>query len=128
MRYLLALVVLAGAALAVVALRAPTRDYVAPTEADVAAHQPAPQSLHGEVPADCVVRRIDVKGMCCLGCTGRLYDRIRNEPGIVEAAVSFEQGVAEVVIRKDADPEPIVAALHFDKYEPALEPETVKRP
>jgi len=118
----IALLVLAGVGLAVVAWRAPARDYVAPTQADVEAHVPAPQSLHGDLPADCVVRRIDVKGMCCLGCTGRIYERIRSAPGIVDAAVSFEKGVAEVVIRKDADPTPVVAALRFDKYEPALEP------
>ena len=118
----IAFVGLAGVVLAIVALRAPSRDYVAPTQADLEAHRPAPQSLQGAIPEDCVVRRVEVKGMCCLGCTGRIYERIRSAPGIVDAAVSFEKGVAEVVIRKDADPTPVVAALRFDKYEPALEP------
>ena len=118
----IALVGLAGVALAVVAWRAPSKDYVAPTQADVESHRPAPQALEREVPTDCVLRRIDVKGMCCLGCTGRLYDRIRNGPGVVDAAVSFEKSAAEVVLRKNADLAPIVAALRFDKYEPTLAP------
>jgi copper chaperone CopZ len=118
----IAFVGLAGAVLAVVALRAPSRDYVPPTEADLEAHRPAPQALQGDVPADCVVRRIEVKGMCCLGCTGRIYDRVKHAPGLVDAAVSYERGAAEIVLRKDADPAPIVEAFRFDKFEPSLEP------
>ncbi len=118
----IAFVGLAGVVLAVVALRAPSRDYVPPTQADLEAHRPAPQALEGAVPEDCVVRRIEVKGMCCLGCTGRLYDHVRNAPGLVDAAVNYERGVAEIVIRKDADPAPIVDAFRFEKFEPVLEP------
>ena len=113
---------LAGVVLAIVALRAPSRDYVAPTPADLEAHRPAPQSLQGAIPEDCVVRRVEVKGMCCLGCTGRIYDKVRNAPGLVDAAVNFEEGAAEIVIRKDADPAAIVEAFHFDKFEPKLDP------
>jgi copper chaperone CopZ len=113
---------LAGIVLAVVALRAPSRDYVAPTEADLEAHRPAPQVLEGEPPADCVVRRIQVKGMCCLGCTGRIYDKVKSAPGLVDAAVSFEKGEADVVMKKDADPAPIVEAFRFDKFDPVLVP------
>jgi copper chaperone CopZ len=118
----LAPLALAGVVLAVIALRAPPRDYVPPSEAEVEAHHPAPQRLSSDVPAGCVVRTIDVKGMCCLGCTGRVYDRIKDTPGLVDAAVSFEKGVAQIVIPKDADPGPIVSALRFDKFEPKLEP------
>jgi copper chaperone CopZ len=113
---------LAGVVLAVVALRAPSRDYVAPTEADLEAHRPAPQVLQSELPADCVVRHIQVKGMCCLGCTGRIYDKVKTTPGLVDAAVSFEKGEAQVVMRKDADPAPIVEAFRFDKFDPVLVP------
>jgi len=112
----------AGVVLAVVALRAPSRDYVAPTEADLEAHRPAPQALYGEPPADCVVRRIQVKGMCCLGCTGRIYDKVKTVPGLVDAAVSFEKGEADVVMKKDADPAQIVEAFRFDKFDPVLLP------
>jgi copper chaperone CopZ len=112
----------AGVVLATVALRAPPRDYVAPSAAELEAHRPAPQNLHGDLPADCVVRTIEVKGMCCLGCTGRVYDRLKETPGFVDGAVNFERGVAEIVIQKDSDPTAFVSALRFEKYEPKLEP------
>ena len=113
---------LAGVVLATIALRAPPRDYVAPSAEEVEAHRPAPQNLHGDLPANCVVRTIEVKGMCCLGCTGRVYDRLKETPGFVDAAVSLERGVAEIVLPKDSDPNAFVAALRFDKYEPKLAP------
>lgn len=113
---------LAAAALAVVALRAPARDYVAPTVADVEAHRAAPRTLPGEIPAGCTVRTIEVGGMCCTGCTGKLYDRLRATPGFVEGAVRFEDGTAQVVMSKDADPKAFVEALRFDKYVATLKP------
>ena len=106
----------AGAALAFIAWRAPAPNYVAPTSAELLAHAPAPQDLVGEVPAGCVVRTFEVQGMCCTGCTGKLYDRLKTAPGVVNAAVNFEKGVAEVVLAKDADVVPIETAMHFDKY------------
>ena len=113
---------LAGIALAIVALRAPPRDYVAPTVREVEAHRAAPQTLRGQVPDGCVVRAIQVKGMCCAGCTGRLYERLVGTAGTVDAAVNLETGVAQIVIPKDADPAPWVAALRFDDFEPQLVP------
>ena len=111
-----------GIVLAIVALRAPARDYVPPSVAEIEAHRPAPQMLHGEVPPGCVVRTIEVKGMCCLGCTGRVYDHIQGTPGLVDAAINFQTGVAQIVIAKDTDPTAIVSALRIDKFEPKLEP------
>ena len=113
---------LAAVALAVIALRAPARDYVAPTAADVEAHHAAPPKLPAAIPAGCTVATIAVDGMCCTGCTGKLYDRLRATPGCVEAAVSFEDGLAQVVIREGADPEPFAAALRFEKYSATLKP------
>src|SRR5262245_314313 len=112
----------AGVALAVVAWRAPARDYVAPTAAEVQAHAPAPQDLRGDLPAGCVVRTIEVHGMCCTGCTGKLYARLKEAPGFVKGAVSYERGVAEVVARADVDPAPFVEACRFDKYSAELRP------
>jgi hypothetical protein len=120
----LPLVVLAliGTGLAAVAFRAPKQDYVAPTAADVEAHHAAPQKLEGEIPAECAVLKIEVAGMCCTGCTGKLYDRLRATPGFVEGAVSFEDGIAQVVVKKGADPKAFVDALQFDKYVATLTP------
>lgn len=106
----------AGAALAFVAWRAPAPTYIAPTSAEVLAHEPAPQELVGEVPAGCIVRTFEVQGMCCTGCTGKLYERLKAVPGVVNAAVNFEKGVAEVVVPQDADVAPLVTAMHFEKY------------
>jgi copper chaperone CopZ len=108
--------------LAIVGLRAPARDYVAPTREDVEAHVPAPQTLDGAVPEGCVVRTIEVHGMCCTGCTGKLYARLEQTPGFVKGAVSFKDGLAQVVTTKDADPTAFVAALHFGKYDAQLRP------
>lgn len=113
---------LAGTGFAVIAFRAPEQDYVAPTAADVEAHHAAPQKLEGEIPAGCTVLTIEVSGMCCTGCTGKLYDRLRVTPGFVEGAVSFEDGIAQVVVSKDADPAAFAGALQFDKYSATLTP------
>ena len=113
---------LAGTALAFVAFRAPSHDYVAPTAEEVAAHRAAPQALSAEVPSGCRVATIEVHGMCCLGCTGKLYDKLSATPGFVAGAVSFDEGVARAVIAADADPELFVSALRFGKYEARLLP------
>ena len=113
---------LVGTGLGVIALRAPKPDYVAPTAADVEAHHAAPQKLEGEIPAGCAVLRIEVGGMCCTGCTGKLYDRLRATPGFVEGAVSYQDGIAQVVVARGADPKAFVDALQFDKYVATLTP------
>jgi copper chaperone CopZ len=127
LRTVLTVIVLGGAAAALgwVALRTPASDYVAPTLAEVQAHVPAPTSLGGEVPAGSVVRSFDVEGMCCTGCTGKLYASLRALPEVSQAAVSFEDGTAEVVVPAEADPAPIAAALCFEKYRATLRPERV---
>jgi hypothetical protein len=113
---------LAAVVLGAIAFRAPEKDYVPPTAAAIEAHHPAPQSLPAEIPDGCTVRTIEVSGMCCLGCTGKLYERLRATSGFVEGAVSFEDGVARVVMSKDAEPAAFASALRFDKYEARLLP------
>jgi len=113
---------LAGIVLAIVALRAPRREYVPPSAREVEAHRTAPRVLRGRIPEGCVVRSIQVKGICCAGCTGRLYDRIAGKEGTVEAAVDPETGVARIVIPKAADPTAWVAALQFDEFTAELLP------
>ena len=116
------LFVVAGAALGFVAWKAPARDYVAPTAQEIEAHRPAPQELAGDVPADCVVRTFEVAGMCCTGCTGKLYAKIKDVPGVEQAAVNFEKGTAEIVVKKGADVAPLAEALCFGKYSAKLRP------
>ena len=107
---------LAGTGLAIVAFRAAKPDYVAPTIAEIEAHHPAPQKLEGPTPEGCKVLTIEVHGMCCTGCTGKLYDRLQATPGFVQGAVSFEEGLAHVVVKESAQPAAFTEALQFDKY------------
>ena len=113
---------IAGAALAWVALRSPEPDYQAPTSAEIAAHVPAPTVIAGEIPAGSLVRTFDVEGMCCGGCTGKLYQSLRAVPGVSQAAVRFQDGVAEVVVPQELDPALLAEALTFDKYSASLRP------
>jgi copper chaperone CopZ len=124
LRTLLTVLLLGGAAgvLGWVALRSPQPDYAAPTLAEVQAHVPAPTSLVGEVPAGSVVRAFDVEGMCCSGCTGKLYASLRALPEVSQAAVSFEDGTAQVVVPAGLEVERIAAALSFEKYSATLRP------
>jgi copper chaperone CopZ len=112
----IAVIAAAGIALGYVALRAPTREYVAPTLAEVEAHAPAPTTLVGEVPAGCVVRAFAVEGMCCQGCTGKIYKRLKATSGVVQAAVDFEGSIAQVVVSETTDIALVESALTFDKY------------
>ena len=112
----LSVLAIAGLALGWVALRAPDRGYVAPKPAEVQAHVPAPRELRSTAPAGCVVRTLDVDGMCCTGCTGKLYARLKAQPGVVDAAVDFDRGIAQAIVPEEADVEGLARALSFDKY------------
>jgi len=113
---------LAGTGLAMIAFRASKPDYVAPTIADIEAHHPAPQKLEGPTPEGCRVLTIEVNGMCCTGCTGKLYERLCVIPGFVQGAVSFDEGIARVVVSEGADPASFADALRFDKYSATWKP------
>jgi copper chaperone CopZ len=110
------LIVVAGSALGYVAWRAPAREYTAPTLAEVQAHAPAPTTLVGEVPSGCVVRAFAVDGMCCQGCTGKIYKRLKDTAGVVQAAVDFDASTAQVVVSETTDIALVETALTFDKY------------
>ena len=118
----LSLIVLlaAGVALGLVALRAPEREYVPPTLAEVQTHVPAPTALPAEVPVGCTLRTLDVEGMCCTGCTGKLYARLKTVPGVVAGAVDFEAGTAQAYVAAGADAAALATALSFDKYRATL--------
>lgn len=110
------LIATAGAVLGYVAWRAPAREYLAPTLAEVQAHAAAPTSLVADVPSGCVVRAFAVEGMCCQGCTGKIYKRLKETAGVVHAAVSFDAGTAQVVVQETTDIALLESALTFDKY------------
>jgi copper chaperone CopZ len=112
----------AAAALAYIALRAPSQSYVAPTIQEVEAHVPAPPTITGEIPPGFLVRTFKVEGMCCTGCTGKIYKRLKDSPGVVEAAVNFDQGIAQVVVPNDSDVAKLEDVMHFDKYVAKAQP------
>jgi hypothetical protein len=118
------LVLLAAAALGLgwIVLRTPEPSYVAPTPQEVAAHQPAPRTLSSSVPAGFRIQSFAVDGMCCTGCTGKLYARLKAEPGVLGAAVDFEAGLAQAIVPETSDPHALEHVLTFDKYTAKLRP------
>ena len=120
MKLLLALpLVLAGAALGWIALSAEDPTYQPPVPGVVT--NVVPKTLSGEVPDGMVVRRFQVTGMCCDGCTGKLYRSLAEVDGVQEAAVDFLTTSASAVVPADADVQTLLAALEFDKYTAELE-------
>jgi copper chaperone CopZ len=114
------LVLVAGGVLGWIASRAPDQDYepVVIEEADLGTY--VPRALIGEIPDGHVVRTLDVSGMCCGGCSGKLYAALQETPGVMKAAVSFEDGTASALVPDDLETGQLEVALTFDKYSATL--------
>lgn len=114
MRILAVLVLVAAGALAWVLATRGERSFAAsPAEAPVL---PAPSVLvHGAGPGE-IERAFEVEGMCCRNCTGKLYASVTAVPGVREAAVDFERGLARVVTDAGVAAGAVQAALSFGKY------------
>lgn len=110
----IALVLVAGAALAWIAFRAPEPTYEAPRSTEVRATVPI--AIHGEPAPGFAVRSYAVGGMCCESCASKLYAALTAVDGVEEAAVDVVTGRAEVLVPADASDEPILSALRFDEY------------
>ncbi len=108
-----ALLVAAGLVLGAIALLADAPTYEAP-RANPAA--PVPFELTGELPAGYVVQRLDVAGMCCSGCSGKLYAALVALDEVAEAAVDPVRGEALAVVPASFDVARLEQALTFDKY------------
>lgn len=114
MKSLAALLLLAAGALAWVLATRGERSFERPVEE--APVLPAPTVLvHGAGPGQ-LEHDFDVAGMCCRNCTGKLFASVSAVPGVREAAVDFESGLAQVVVDAGVDPERVRAALSFGKY------------
>ena len=114
MKVLTLLVLVAAGLLALVALQADDPTYVAPTVDEMPTV--VPHQVTGDVPEGFLLRSFDVEGMCCDGCSGKLYARLEKVEGVREAAVDPVLGRAEVVVAADTDPARLTGALTFDKY------------
>lgn len=98
--------VLAGCTLAYIGARDPEPTWEPLVE--VPTHVSAPQGAE--------VVSVEVDGMCCAGCTRKLYDRLLEAEGVTAAAVRFEEGRAEAVVAPGTEPASIARVLTFDKY------------
>ena len=113
MRHLpLLLVLVAGIALGLVALRADDPTYVVPGEGTgVPAHLP------DAVAEGLVVQRFAVEGMCtCSGCPTTLYEALLAVTGVEHAAINPAIGQAKVQVALGTDPAVVAGALTFDDY------------
>jgi hypothetical protein len=122
MKKLLPLVLLlsSGLALGVVAWRAKAPTYSAPPVVEVP--EAVPFVLSGAVPADCVALRVQVDGICCGGCAGKLWARARALEPVREVAVDTVLHEVAVVVPRGFDGGALVDALTFDKYSAKLLP------
>jgi len=115
MRFLpLVLVLVAGAALAWIALRAPAPTYEAPPRKQATATVPI--AIATTPAAGFAIRAYAVDGMCCEGCAAKLHVALTAVDGVQEAAVDVLTGRAQVLVPESASDEPILSALRFEKY------------
>lgn len=114
-RNLLALTVLllAGGALATVAVLAREKTYVAP---QASAPVAIPIALSGAASAECDVRTLDVQGICCPGCGSKLYGKLAALEGVREAAVDSLEKRVFALVRRDVPDAALESALTFDEY------------
>jgi copper chaperone CopZ len=120
MKLSILLLVLAGAVLAWIALRAQTPTYVPPVLANEAPAE-VPLAIISAIPAGHVVHSFDVVGMCCNGCTAKLYQALLDVPDVKQAAVSFDHARAQALVPSDMQVDVLVQALAFDKYTATLQ-------
>ena len=87
-----------------------------PPSQDQIVYAPAPTVLTRAPAAGELVQVLDVEGMCCQGCTGKLHARLLEQPGVHVAAVDLEAGTASALVAEGTDPGALAAALCFEKY------------
>jgi hypothetical protein len=89
--------------------------YVPPQEQPTA-YAPAPTVLTRPAGAGEALCVLDVEGMCCKGCAGKLHARLMEQPWVRLAAVDFDAGRAEAVVEEDVAADELAAVLTFEKY------------
>lgn len=107
----LALVLVAGAVLGTIAVRAKEPSYVVPVRPE-----DIPLRIEGELPADHVVRTFEVEAICCTGCGGKLQHALAGIEGVRALAVDPLRHEVQVLARSAVDPAELARALTFDKY------------
>lgn len=112
----------AAAVLAWIAWRSPEPTEKPTWAADEEGQVQVPTQLIGTLSEGAVQRELAVEGMCCNGCTHKLYDALLALPAVEQAAVDFESGRALAVVPADFDASELERALAFDKYSAKLLP------
>src|SRR5262245_10023427 len=107
----LLLLVVCGAVLGTIAVRAKERNYTVPVRDEA-----VPFALAGDVPSGFTKVAFDVQGMCCQGCSAKLYAAMLAVDGVSAAAVDPVLARAEALVRTDVAPATVEHALTFDKY------------
>jgi|SRR5688572_688426 len=112
------LLVAAGAAAWIYSTRSgPT--YAPPSEPQVV-YPTAPSVLTRAPAAGEATVLLDVHGMCCRGCTGKLHARLLEQPGVHVAAVDLDAACASAIVDAAVEPAALEAALTFGKYSASL--------
>jgi len=75
-----------------------------------------PYALSGGVPAGSVVRTLEVDGICCGGCTGKLWLALHEVVEVQEVAIDPVLERVEAVVPAELDVAVLERALTFDKY------------
>lgn len=107
------LLFLSAVVLGFIALRAPEPQAAPP---QLVRSGRVPYTLSGPVPDGCVVRTLDVVGMCCDGCAGKLHTAVSGVAGVREAAVDSVLGRVLVVVPEDLAVAKLEESLTFDDY------------
>jgi Cu+-exporting ATPase len=115
----IALVAAAGLGTAYLALRAEGPSYSPPVVEETPV---VPTRLPRAAAAGERALVLKVDGMCCGGCTGKLYRALSQVPGVEAACVDFDTGTASAIVDARADSGELVRALTFDKYTASIAP------
>ena len=117
MKFLPALLLAAaGGAAAWIAYTAPEQSYESVTLDDFEAPEHVPIAVTADPGPGEELVVLEVEGMCCSGCSAKLYARLADAPEIRAAAVDFDRGVAEALVPSDLDVDELLDLLTFDKY------------
>lgn len=107
------LLLITGGVLAWIGLRAEDPTYVAPVDESP---ETVPFELSGAVPKGSTVRAFEVEGICCEGCSGKLYAALDAVEGVHEIAVDTVRNRVEVVADSSLGVADLGATLTFGKY------------
>lgn len=117
-------VLLAGAALVLgyIAWRSPAQSERPKLVSAADGSLQVPLAIVGTIPKGQIVREFAIEGMCCKGCSQKLYDALLAVPEVESAAVNFDAARAYALVPQSFDQARLCQVLTFDKYQATAEP------